>query len=246
MIEPSERLQNTIRLIHKGFSYARSPYWLCFGGLWGIAQNGGVIPDGDLDICTYYGEDYERITKAFAALGYNRTRCMIDDTNPKNAVYCSFDHPKFIHFCLSFWFKHGENRYYCHDSGNEIKGVAVPSIGYHFRGMPASIVEGDHMFRMIEWPGIEQLYKIRAPRFPGAILDATYEDWAYQKQKYVISKKHPVKPEKMVSYHKGGAVSQYAVWVQSMAQWNDPRHVATQLENAKRKWMGMLKITKNK
>lgn len=243
MIEPGQRLQNTIRMIHKGLSYANVPYWLCFGALWGLARNNGVIPDGDLDVCTYYGQDYDRISRALQGVGYNRTRCMIDDTNHKNALYCSFDHPQFIHFCLSFWYPHEGKRYYCHDSGNEIQGVAVPSIGYYFRGMPAELVEGDHMFQMVEWPGIDQLFKIRVPRFPGAMLDEMYPSWAYKKQKYVVSK-HRVHPEKMDSYYHGGSLSKYAVHVRSMADWGNPRHVAAQLESAYRKWLAHLKRTK--
>jgi hypothetical protein len=66
MIQPSQALENTIKIINNAMNYAGMRYWLCFGGLWGLAQNNGIVPDGDLDLCTYYGQDHERIVKSFA------------------------------------------------------------------------------------------------------------------------------------------------------------------------------------
>jgi len=240
-VEPGQQLENTIRVINQAFNYAGVPYWVSFGALWGLVKNNGIIPDHDLDLCTYYGQDYKRLTKALSGYGYGLTRCMINDVEKDKALYAAYDSPKFLHICVSFWYPHDNIRYYCHDSGRELAGVGVPGIGYYFRGVPAHAVDSPELFRMVEWPGIQQLYKIRVPRFPGIILDTSYPDWAYQKQRYVVDRKRNIHPDKMQSYHKGGAVSKWAVHVQSMAQWHDKRHVQTQLESSERKWKARLK-----
>jgi hypothetical protein len=48
MLKPGQTLENTIRIINEAFHYSSIPYWLCFGGLWALIKNEGVIPDGDL------------------------------------------------------------------------------------------------------------------------------------------------------------------------------------------------------
>jgi hypothetical protein len=243
MIEPSQRLEGTIRTVHAAFTYAKVPYWLCFGGLWGLCKNFGIIPDGDLDLCTYHGEDYKKLAKVLQQQGYTMDRCMLDDTDPNKAVYASFQHDKLIHFCLSFWVKHGDRRYYCHDTNREIQGIMAPKNGYFFKGMPADLVDNPGMFRLVEWPGVNQMFKIRVPRLPGAMLDECYPDWAYQKQRYNISN-HTVVPEKMVSYHKGGALSRWRVTVSSMAQWKDEGHVQRCLDQSLAQWFAELKMRK--
>ena len=246
-IEPGKRLQNTLSVVHRAFHSAGVPYWLSFGGLWGLVRNNGIIPDNDLDFCTYYGADHERLAKILGGFGYTMTRCMLSDVEPR-AVYASFDHPQWIHFCLSFWYPYQPPngpalRFYCHDSAHEIQGVGIPTVGYHFRGTMAEWVDGSDMFLDAEWPGIQQMIKVRVPRFPGGILDTCYPAWAYKKQRYNLAA-HEVIPEKMRSYYHGGAMSKWAVSVKSMRQWEDHRHVAEQLAVAEERWRRRLREVK--
>lgn len=237
MLEPSQKLENTIKIINSAFNFAGVKYWLCFGGLWGLIRNNGIIPDDDIDLCVLYGEDHNRIAKAFSGTPgrYSMTKVMLNDTDKNRAVYCAFNSEAgYPHICLSFWYKHNDIRYYCHDQHREVVGIGTPSSGYYFRGVPAYAVEGD-VFRMVEWPGIQQATKIRVPRFPGVILDNMYPDWGYMKQRYEI-KKNDVNQEKMASYHKGGAISPYAIHVSSMGEFLNEKYVQKELLESKRKW----------
>lgn len=240
---PGRELENCLKIINRVMNYANAPYWLSFGGLWGLVQNGGVVPDGDLDLCTYYGVDYERVAKSFLGSPgrYELQKAVLDDVN-KNALYCHFVGTSGLpHLCLSFWYLHDGIRYYCHDQHHEVEGVGVPKTGYYFRGVPSYAVEDTlDNFRMAEWPGISQETKVRVPRFPGIILDNLYPDWAYKKQRYMVKNYKP-QEEKMASYHRGGAVSPYAVHVTSMSQFADAGHIQRELLEAKKKWMIRLK-----
>lgn len=243
-------IKNTMSALRLIFARAKMNYWLSWGALWALVRNKGVLEpkNRDFDICVPYGADFRRIEKAFTSMGYRMSHAMVDDTKPENALHCGFDPlqvGKFIHVCVAFLYPRESMFWYCHDSTNEISGVAAPNNGYYFRGFPKAGYDDDIYFRMVEWPGIEQSVKIRVPRFPGAILDICYPDWAYKKQRYNIGKNHEVIEEKMASYHKGGAAPKYAVWVKSMRDWNDNRHVQSQLQNSERKWKANLKTTAN-
>jgi hypothetical protein len=243
VLTPGKELENALRIINGTMNYAGVPYWLCFGGLWALIQNNGVVPDGDLDLCTYYGQDYKRVAKAFEGSPgrYKMMKAVVDDTNG-NALYCHFVGSTGLpHICLSFWYLHDEIRYYCHDQHHEVEGTGSPKSGFYFRGIPAYAVHEDpENFRMSEWPGINQATKVRVPRFPGVVLDNLYPDWAYRKQRYEV-KRNQVIPELMASYHKGGAISPYAVHVQSMKDWQNGWHVKDELEKAKQAWIVRLK-----
>jgi hypothetical protein len=246
MLKPGDLLERTIRVVQSAFQYAGVPYWLGFGGLWGLIQNEGVVPDSDLDYCTYYGGSYERLVKSMSMSPgrYTATRVLLDDTNPSAALYAGFNSSVgYPHICVSFWYKHKGIRYYCHDQRHEVQGVKAPPGGYWFRGVPAEAVDGDEMFRMVEWPGINQQFKVRVPRFPGVILDHCYPDWPYRKQRYNIQE-HKIQKDKMASYHKGGATSPYAVYVKSMRQWRNEAYIQNQLAEGRQKWNTRLKMSK--
>jgi hypothetical protein len=243
LLGPGKQMENTLRIINQAMNYSGSKYWLCFGGLWGLIQNNGVIPDGDFDLCTYYGEDYERIAKAFEGSPgqYKMSKALISDTEGK-ALYCSFGSTAgYPHICLSFWYLHKGIRYYCHDQHHEVEGVGVPKSGYFFRGVPAYSVDPEEdNFRMVEWPGVHQTAKIRVPRQSGVILDHLYPDWAYRTQKYEV-KTGTVDESRMASYHKGGAISPYAVHKMSMRDWENELHTKDELSKSLNAWKIRLK-----
>jgi len=222
------------------------PYWLSFGGLWGLIKNKGVVPDEDLDLCTFYGVDWKRIEKCFASYGYIMNRAMCNDSDTGNLIYAHFrSENNGPSLCLSFWYLHEGIRYYCHDQHREVNsGIGVPKSGYFFKGIPSDIISSEDDLRLVEWPGIEGCYKISVPHRPGALLDYTYPDWAYVKQKYVVGNKHEVKEEKCVSVWKHGAFSRYMVHVNSMSQFKDKNLISKQLEESNRKYYVTLKSLK--
>ena len=246
-----EQIKNTMSALKRVFSRVNSNYWLSFGALWALIRNNGILEpkNRDFDICVPYGLDYKRLEQSFRGMGYKMSHAMVDDTRPSNALHCGFDpvdQTKYIHICVAFLFPREDMLWYCQDSTNEIHGVASPNNGYYFRGFKKDGYDDDVFFRMVEWPGIDQMNKIRVPRFPGTVLDTYYPDWGYKKQRYNITKKHEVIEEKMQSYHQGGVVTKYAVWVKSMADWNNKSHVEDQLRNAQKKWITKLKGTQKK
>jgi hypothetical protein len=238
MIAPGKDLERMIRHIDHAFRMAGSPYWLCFGGLWGLICNRGTVPDGDLDICTYYGQDHNRIKKTCESFGWTNGCTLLNDTEP-HALYQRFRSGG-MHFCLSYWYRWRDLLFYCHDSTQEVKGEAVPKAGYWFRGMPAWCVEKPEMLRRVEWPGISGEYKISVPHCPGVILDNLYPDWAYRKQRYVVYE-HTIQDDKLASIWKGGAFSRYQVYVKSMRQWKDDKYVRNQLLASEEKYYAKLK-----
>jgi len=245
MVKPSKELESAIRIINQTMNYASVPYWLAFGGLYALIKNNGVIPDGDFDLCTYYGQDYRRIEKSFKGCPgrYIMTKALVDDTRQDYALYCSFSSEiGFPHICLSFWYPHNGIYYYCHDQHHEVTGVGFPKSGYHFRGVPGTFIENvPENFRMAEWPGVVQTAKIRVPRFPGIVLDNMYPDWAYKTQRYEVRTGAPVNEEKLGSYHKGGAISPYALEIKSMADFNNAGLISKQLEKSRAAWSIRLK-----
>lgn len=242
MLQPSQLLENTIKVINSSFGYAKMRYWLSFGGLYGIVRNRGIIPDGDLDLCTLHGQPFEKIQKFFAAspARYGMSKALLSDIT-NMPLYCSFGSESgYPHICLSFWYEHEGIAYYCHDQHHEVEGVGVPKSGYWFRGVPISCISE---LKMVEWPGCAQNCKISVPRFPGTMLDNMYPDWAFKIQKYNIGKNHAVDDDKMESYYKGGACSPYEVHVESMKQWSDKKYIDDQLKQSSVKWKVKLKNT---
>jgi len=241
-VEPSQLLENTLKMCHKAFAYAglAKKYWLSFGGLWGMIQNNGVVPDNDLDFCTYYGEDWQRIAKAMKASGYEMSHCMVSDTDRK-AIHMGFNHQKLMHICLSFWYKWGDLRFWAHDNQHEVKGVGTPNSGYWWKGMPAWIVDDDRYFKMAEWPGINQAVKIRVPLFAGSMLDNEYLCWGYTKQRYVIDRKHTIDPDRMASIHKGGVATRHTIHINSMAEWDNEAAIKAKFAESERAWWARAK-----
>lgn len=242
---PSKKLESTLRIISSAMRCSNTAagaqsvrYWLCFGGLWGIVQNNGIIPDGDLDLCCYYGEDWRPIAHAFKRHGYDNTKVLVNDTDKDKALYAAFESKDedLPHICLSFWYEHAGVRYYCHDQHHEVHGVGVPEHGYSFKGVPAGLVEDTpENFFFCEWPGIPGSIKVRVPRSPGGILDHLYPAWPYRRQRYMA--KYEVVPDKMVCYHRGGAISPYMIHVKSMAEWANSRLVSDRLAEGRVRWL---------
>lgn len=242
-LKPSPILENSIRVINQVFNYSRVNYWLAFGGLYGIIKNDGIIPDGDFDLCTNYGEDYRKIQRAFQASPgrYGMSKALVSDVEPNNALYCSFgSEARYPHICLSFWYEHKGIMYYCHDQRHEVEGVGSPKSGYFFRGVPKHTVES---FTLVEWPGINQMHKIRVPTYSGTLLDHMYPYWAFKVQKYNISNNN-VDKENLASYYQRGASSPYEVHVDSMKQWSDDKFIEEQLKISQKKWDTLLKTCK--
>lgn len=242
MLKPSKLLENTLRVFNQVFNYSGVPYWLSFGGLYGIIKNDGIIPDGDFDLCTYHGQDHKKVAKAFKSspARYCISKALLSDVDGK-ALYCSFgSQAGYPHVCLSFWYLHDGIYYYCHDQRHEVEGEGVPKSGYFFRGIPEAALRE---FKMVEWPGIPQLTKVRVPRYPGIMLDNMYPDWAYKVQKYNIDRGNHIEKEKLASYHHGGACSPYEIHVNSMKQFGDSKYIATQLEESMKKWRVKTKNT---
>jgi len=244
MIEPGKQLERTLKCLHEAFEGSGLFYWLSFGGLFGLSQNQGVVPDDDLDFCTFYGSDWKRFVQAMERYGYVMSKAMLDDSDPKNVVYLGFNHRDLIHICVSFWYLHDGMRYYCHDQASEVKGTQVPKSGYWFRGMPAEWVDNQDYYKLVEWPGIPQFTKVRVPLFPGMFFDYGYPGWAYHKQRYNVSKRYQVEPEKCVSIYRGHAVSPLQVYLKSMTQWRDPKYIAEQLRKGRREWLKKVKAVR--
>jgi hypothetical protein len=240
VLGPSKELERTIRIVDQVFRVCNEPYWLCFGGLWGLIMNRGIVPDGDLDLCTYYGSDWNRIIKAFQGFGYEMTCGMQDDTATQNLLYASFRHMDLPHLCLSFWYPVDDLIFFCHDSHHEVKGIGVPESGYWFRGVPKQLIQDASMLRRVEWPGIDGGFKISVPLYPGQILDNLYPAWAYHRQKYVVVN-NQVQDDKLDSVYHGGACSRFAVYVKSMRQWSDKKYVEEQLRDAEKKYLLRIK-----
>jgi hypothetical protein len=133
---------------------------------------------------------------------------------------------------LSFWYEHNGIRYYCHDNAGEIKGEMVPPSGYWFKGVVSEFVKD---FVMVEWPGINQQYKIRVPIYSGMVLDSMYPMWAFRKQRYEI-RKNNVEMDKTASYHEGGATSPFRVHVKSMSEFINGAGIKSQLVESEKVW----------
>jgi len=248
-IPPGPITENMIKVIDSSFNRAKMPYFLSFGGLYAIMGNNGVIPDGDLDVCTYYGQDHHALEKAFASVGYEMSKCIIDDVTGL-ALHCGFNPKRWdgknLHVCVMFMFPHGDQFYWCHDSKHELSGVGVPTSGYYFKGVEAWYIENlESLFRMVEWPGISQKHKIRAPLFSGRFLDECYPLWGFKNQKFSIPRPGIVpKDGRLVSFHQGGAKTLYSLNVTSMKEFKDEDNILHQLnESEKAYWKYVESLT---
>jgi hypothetical protein len=241
-INPSQQLERTIIDIQTIFEGTNTPHWLMFGALWGLIVGHGSVPDGDFDMCTYYGQDWRPIAKAAESEGYTIKKIMLDDTDQSKALYMGFFKGE-IYICLSFWYPFDKYRFWCHDQLQDVKsGAGVPS-QYFFKGCPAWMVEGDRFFKS-EWPGVDQRYTIRVPTFAGSLLDLSYRNWAYFKQRYVIQNYQP-EFDKMISvndpvYNRKNpdvhANSPYKINVKSMSEFRDVGKINSQLKTSEDAW----------
>lgn len=240
-LAPGEMIEKAIRVIDRAFRYAKTHYWLYFGALWGLCQNNGTIPDGDFDVCVYYGSDWKKIVKSFQQFGYAMSKALQNDVDKDNIMYCGFNKEGWPHICLSFWYLHDNIRYYCHDQNFEIKsGVGVPPSGYFFKGVPDFFVHDESVFRRVEWPGIRQSFKINVPMLPA--LDYLYPCWPYIKQRFqILHHEVDANKDKSISIYRHGAISPYMVHVKSMAQWKDKNYIDNQLQEGRNKWNRKLK-----
>jgi hypothetical protein len=80
--------------------------------------------------------------------------------------------------------------------------------------------------------------KIRVPRFPDAMAFRwMYPDWAYQIQRFNIDPaRREVDHQRMMSYHRGMAVSPYQVHVKSMSEWMNHGKIDKMLEQSEAEW----------
>lgn len=244
-LKPSPLMERTLKVINECLGFAGVPYWLSFGGLFALVRNDGIIPDGDFDICTYYGADWKRIVRAFAGFGMKMSKGVIDDTTG-NMLYCGFNYEgdarKFTHICLSFWIKKRGMRWYCHDQNGDLKDgeIGVPKSGYFFKGVPADIVADDRAFKFVEWPGICGRTKVRVPLRAGTLLDTTYIGWAYKWQRYNVYR-NQVERDKLHSYYSGGGISPHMVHLDSVADFGDNQKYDAAYREGRRKYNIKLK-----
>jgi len=240
-LEPGKTLEKAIRTIDMAFRYAKVHYWLHFGALWGLCKNNGIVPDEDFDTCVYYGTDWKRVEKSFRGYGYTLSKAILNDCDRENIMYCGFNRDGWPHVCVSFWYLHNGIRYYCHDTHFELKPgeVGVPASGYVFKGFPDFLVHDESMFKRVEWPGINQSFKISVPMLPG--LDYMYPCWPYANQLYTIGRDNKYIPDKTRSIYRHGAISPYMVKIKTMSQWNDEKYINGQLEESMANWQRKLK-----
>lgn len=245
-VKPSRELEQTVNIINEVFG--KRDYWLCFGGLWGIIMNDGVIPDDDVDVGVLYPYDWRRVEKRFRSYGYRLSKAMVNDQDQNQVLYAGFEHSQRFHICVSFWYPHDGYRYFCHDSQGCIpagSGAQIPSKGYSFKGVPAYAVEDQERgFKMVDWPGLPGKTKVRVPIYPGVILDHLYPAWAFRKQRYVLQEYGEVHHDKMASYHKGGAISPMRIHARSMADFNNAKFVQNELERNTADYRMRLKLQK--
>ena len=223
------------------------PHWLGFGGLYGLVYNNGIIPDADLDYCTYYGMDYKRIKQQFEAQGYTCTKVLLNDINRSKALYMGFNRPvdkkcllpenrlenHQCHICLSFWYPANGMLWFCHDSSGEVSGEAVPPY-YEFKGVPENILHKDDIIK-VEYPGIPGNVKVSVPLMAGALLDYCYIGSPFKAQKYNV-KNYEIQEDKLAPLFSGGAISRYACKLKSIAQFEDKAYMNGQLKESQKKW----------
>lgn len=249
-LKPCKQLEQILRKIEWVFTLqVRIPYWIHFGGLLAIIKKDGVIPDGDIDLCTYYenNQHARKIIDLFCSQGYKLKKVLLNDTNQNEILYCGFDWGKpqtteqyisekfYPHICLSFWYPHNNTRYYCHDQNNDIPAgtEGVPKSGYYFKGFPAEYVQEKYL-KTVEWPGICAKTKISVPIFP--CLSKMYPGWGYNQQRYYINKKNEVDKTKMRDLWRETATSEQMVHVASMRDWENQGLIENELSAGRVRW----------
>lgn len=258
-LKPGKNLEKTIRIIDFIFRQTRTPYWIHFGGLIALAKKNGVIPDGDIDLCTYYesNDKWKRIVHLFESRGFVMTKAIQNDIDKDKILYCGFNPRKpqskedylsedFVpHICLSFWYLHNGIRYYCHDEKHELKGgmVAKPPSGYFLKGFEDKYIHDESMLMRAEWPGLPGNVKISVPILP--CLEQMYPGYIYNQQRYMVQN-NQVQDDKLRDCCRTGAISRYQVCLRSMAQWNDKAHIKRELEKSELNWRNRLKLMKRK
>jgi hypothetical protein len=222
-----------------------------------IAKKDGIIPDGDIDICTYYehADRWKVIKERFESQGFNMSKAILNDVDPSRIMYCGFNWKEkqtreqyaseefYPHICVSFWYLHNGIRYYCHDQNHELNGPGVPMSGYFFKGFSNEYICDDTFFKRIEWPGIPGQYKVSVPIFPG--LDSMYPGWLYNQQRYIVDRFN-VQPDKLRDICRSGAISKYMVHVNSMGQWNDENYIKQELTKGELAWKLKVKQMRKK
>lgn len=261
-LKPGKCLERAFQIIDFVFKQSRTPYWVHFGALIGIAKKNGIIPDGDIDLCTYYesNTNFERIVKMFEAKGFVMTKAIENDIDKGKVLYCGFNWGKpqdrevlktenfMPHICLSFWYLHKGIRYYCHDQHKELSGgqIATPKSGIFFKGFEDKCIARDEensKLMRCEWPGIPANIKVSVPILP--CLEQMYPGWAYNQQRYMVNN-NEVQGDKLRDCCREGAYSRYQVHVNSMADWNNEKHISKELEKSERNWLAKLKKLKKK
>jgi hypothetical protein len=243
---PSKLLEKTIVDIEEIFQGIS--HYICFGALWGLIRNRGIIPDCDFDMCVFYGTDWKEIAKKAESKGYIVKKIMVSDIDKSKALYMGF-YKGDIYICVSFWYPFEDYYFWCHDQHQEVKdGVGCPQTGYFFKGVERWMLAG---FMKVEWPGIIQNVKITVPVCSGSILDLCYPAWPFLIQRYVIQN-NEVNEEKCVSindpiYVKGSqerATSRYKVHVKSMKEFEDKNKINLQLMESIKEWEKLIKCRK--
>jgi len=216
-IAPGPAIDTMIRVLNDVF---KDRYFLAFGALYGLIRNEGTIPDGDIDVCTYYGSDIAPIEAAFKRKGYHLSKCILSDTDGL-PVYAGFNpnrwDGKHLHVCVLFMVECRGIYFWGHDRAQEMEGTGVPE-RFYLNAVDADHLEPhDHNFRMVEWPGIKQVNKVRIPLCSGRFLDDCYPLWHSRCQKYNIPHSGAVNSGgRTTCYHRGGAYTKYRVDVKSI------------------------------
>ena len=248
-LKPCDQLEHVLKKINWVFNLQlKIPYWVHFGGLLAIIKKDGYIPDGDLDLCTYYENTHQarKIIKLFCSQGFKLKKILLNDVT-QEVVYFGLDWGKpqtteqylseqfYPHICVSFWYKHGDQRYYCHDQNNDVAigQEGVPKSGYYFKGFPAHYIQEKYL-KNVEWPGINQKTKITVPIFP--LLSKMYPAWGYNKQRFYVDKRHNIIPEKMLDVWRETAISEHMVHLQSMNDWNNQALIDKEIAAGRERW----------
>lgn len=245
---PCKKLERALKILFE--IYGRKDYWLGFGGLWGLVCNDGVIPDGDLDVCMLFPQDWRRLIARYKAHGFVNSKVILSDVDQSQALYAGFNKqmgrkpdgsPDMLHICVSFWFPHNGVRYFCHDEKFDLKGPGVPKSGYFLKGVPSWAVEDPKAFHMVDWPGLPNGTQVRVPIWPGTILDHCYPLWPFRKQRYVPKHYGDIRQDKSKSYHHGGAISPYRLHLKSLREFANIKGIEKQLAENREEYFTRLK-----
>lgn len=255
MVNPGLRLEKTLRAIESVMSMAATQYWVCFGGLYAIVKNNGIIPDNDIDICCRFGSDWKKIVKFFGQNNYQLSKGVQCDIDKNQVMYLGFNEKRGdpvhgLHICLSFWYEAREKLWWCHDTKNDIKAslgnIEVPKSGYYFKGLPKEVLTSPDSFCRAEWPGIQGGTKVTVPLDTGTVLDHCYIMWQFKKQQYrpVEGK---VQEDKLESIYHGGACSRYQAHLASVGDFaSDKKYDEALKKGSQEYWIQRGKMAKKR